>query len=185
MEPNKFRESRVAINRVCENINDLIAKKSLEESKAKYKKVNTLLDKLKPKAEGEIQKRSVKNLKMKIKALATQISKLKPKKSASKKNGGNGTSPAIVWDEKRVGQLSDVYLEKVFSNMENDTDASVCFGTTGKGIRPSYQIEFGNQDKTAFSGSGHSPLKKKMPSGTKKLSQPFSHDVIHSILNKK
>ncbi|MCP3875990.1 MAG: hypothetical protein GY699_22930 [Desulfobacteraceae bacterium] len=184
MDPNKFRESRLAINRVCENINEFIAKKLLEESKVGFKRVNTLLNRLKPKAEGEIQERSVKNLGVKLNVLAFQIAKLKPKKKPKKKKLKN-VPPPIVWDEDRIGTLSPVYLNKVFANMGGDKKSNVCFGTTGKGVRPSYQIEFENQEYTAFSGSGHSPLKKTIPPGTPKISQPFPYSAINSILSKK
>jgi len=184
MEPNKFRESRQEINRLCENINLLIEQKALEASKERYQEVYTQLDILKPQAEGEIQERSVKNLSIKIKALSSYIDKLKPKKKPAIKSGKKGAKTAIIWDEERVGQLSTIFLKKLFMNMGDDTEAKVCFGTTGKGIRPSYQIEFSNQDITAFSGTGHKPLKKPLSTGTKKISQYFSHGVIDSILRR-
>ncbi len=183
MDPNKFRESRQEINRLCENINILIEENALEASKAGYQEVTTKLDTLRPKAEGEIQERSVKNLSVKIGALATYIDKLKPEKKRAA--GKKGTKTAIIWDEERIGQLSPAFLKKLFANMGNDSDAKVCFGTTGKGIRPSYQIEFSDQNIIAFSGSGHNPLEKTLSSGAKKISQPFSHEVIASILRGK
>ncbi len=185
MEPDKFRESRQAINRLCKNINVLIEEKDLEASTEGYEEVSSKLDLLKPHAEGEIQKRSVKNLGIKLKSLSTYIGKLKPKKKPGVRGGKRTAKPAIVWDEDRVGELSPVFLEKVFANMANDADARVCFGTTGKGIRPSYQIEFANQDTTTFSGSGHNPVKKPLSAAAKKTSKPFSYEVIGSILGKK
>jgi hypothetical protein len=74
MEPNKFRESRQAINRLCENINLLITQKDLETSKTCFEEVSNKLDKLTPKAEGEIQERSVKNLSVKLRGLSMGIS---------------------------------------------------------------------------------------------------------------
>jgi hypothetical protein len=184
MDPNKFRESRLAINRLYEDINVLIEQNALEASKAGYEEVNTQLDTLTPQAEGEIQERSVKNLSIKIGSLLTHIDKLKPPKKKGA-GGRKGTKVAIVWDEDRVGQLSPAFLKKVYINMGEDTDAKVCFGTTGKGIRPSYQVEFSNQKVIAFSGAGHGPQKKPLSTGTKKISQPFSHELIGSILNGK
>ena len=182
MEPEKFRESRQAINRLCKGIDLLIEQKELEASTEGHMEVSSRLDILKPQAEGEIQKRSVKNLGIKIKGLSTLIAKLKPKKKpAATREPKN----SIVWDEERLGQLSTAFLEKVFMNMGDDKNASVCFGTTGKGIRPSYQIEFSNQETTAFTGSGHKPQTKVLSPGTKKISQPFSHGVIDSILHGK
>lgn len=185
MEPNKFRESRQAINRLCKNINILIEQKDLEASKEGYQEVSSKLDTLTPHAEGEIQKRSVRNLEIKIKSLSNYIGKLKPKKKPGGKPRGTTAKPAIVWDEERLGQLSPLFLGKVFANMGDDKDAQVCFGTTGKGIRPSYQIEFGNKDKTTFSGSGHTPVGKSLSTAAKKTVQSFSYEVIDSILNKK
>lgn len=181
MEPNKFRESRQAINRVYENILTLIDNKDLEASTEKHQEIKGQLDLLKPQAEGEIQERSVKNLGLKIRALTPYIAKLKPKKKAADRRK-KGIKTEITWDEERVGQLSEVFLGKVFSNMGNDTNARVCFGTTGKGIRPSYHIEFGNQEATTFSGSGHKPVKKSLSTAAKKASQSFSYQVIDSIL---
>ncbi len=184
MEPDKFRESRQAINRMCENINLLIDQKDLEASKEGFEKVSSQLDILTPQAEGEIQERSVKNLSIKLKGLSIYIAKLKPKKK-KKKAGKKVPKIAIVWDEERLGQLSPVFLGKVFKNMGDDTDAKVSFGTTGKGIRPSYQIKFGNKERKAFIGSGHKPQTKPLSSGTKNISQPFAYGVIDSILKGK
>ncbi|WP_457551011.1 hypothetical protein [Desulfobacula sp.] len=184
MEPNKFRESRQAINRLCGNINLLIEQKDLEASQEGFLEVDSKLNILKPQAEGKIQKRSVKNLGIKLKGLTALIAKLKPKKKPKKKSL-KIEKPSIIWDEERVGQLSPVFLKKVFKNMGDDTNAMVCFGTTGKGIRPSYQIEFVNKDTTGFTGSGHKPMTKPLSPGTKKMSQPFSYSVIGSILQGK
>ena len=109
----------------------------------------------------------------------------KPAKKPAGSRRKKEATPAIVWDEERLGQLPEAFLKKVFQNMGNDADATVCFGTTGKGIRPSYQVVFGDKKGTAFSGSGHNPLKKPLSKASKKISQPFSHGVIDSILLKK
>ena len=134
MEPEKFRESRLAINQLCKNIDLLIEQKDLEASKEGFEEVSSKLDILKPQAEGEIQKRSVKNLGIKLKGLSIFIAKLKPKKKPAAKKA---PKIFISWDEERLGQLSPAFLKKVFMNMGNDTAATICFGTTGKGIRPS------------------------------------------------
>ena len=182
MEPNKFRESRQAINRQCENINLLITQKDRETSQVCYDAVYIQVDKLRPKAEGEIQERSVKNLGLKLKGLLIGIEKLKPKKRPAKKAI---KKPAVVWNEERLGQLAPVFLKKLVENMGDDTDAKVSFSTTGKGIRPRYEIEFGNQDIITYSGSAHTPLEKPPLTGKKNMSQPFSQEVIDSIQRKK
>ncbi len=184
MEPNKFRESRQAINRLCKNIDTLIDEKSLEGSKEIYEEVYAKWEILNPKAEGEIQERSVKNLSVKIKGLSMRIAKLKPKKKPSVRGAKKGPT-GIVWNEEKVGQLSPVFLKKLLTNMTKDTGATVCFGTTGKGIRPNYQIQYSNEEVTVFTGSGHKPLDKPLSAGAKKISQPFPYEIIHSALGKK
>ncbi|MFO7913758.1 MAG: hypothetical protein R6V15_16510 [Desulfotignum sp.] len=181
MEPDKFRESRQEINRMCRNVYALIDKKALEESKEGYEKVHERLDILKPQAEGEIQKRSVKNLGLKLKNLSTLIRKLKPKAAASRKAG----KPGIVWDEERLGELATPFLEKVFQNMGTDEASTVCLGTTGKGIRPNYQIQFSDKTTISFSGSSHKPSKKPDATKTKNISLPFSRAVIENVLGQK
>lgn len=183
MEPNKFRESRQAINRMCANIDVLIGQKDLENSRECHEEVSSKLDILTPLAEGEIQERSVKNLSVKLRGLSTLIAKLKPKKKP-RKPGEKVIKILINWDEERVGQLSPVFLKKLYENMKNDADSQVYFGRTGKGIRPSYQIEYGNTDTTTFSGSGHKPVKKSLSTASTKRSDPFSHEIIGSILKK-
>ncbi|MBU1343127.1 MAG: hypothetical protein KKE44_25805 [Proteobacteria bacterium] len=185
MEPDKFRESRQEINRMFKNINALIDQNELEASKSCYQEVYSKLDKLKPQAEGEIQERSVKNLGIRINSLLNFIGKLKPPKKTANKDGKTTPKTVIVWDEDLVAKLSPGFLKKVLTNMGEDTDARVCFGTTGKGIRPGYQVEFSNQEKTTFSGSGHSPVKKPLSANSKQISQPFSHGLIDSILRGK
>jgi hypothetical protein len=184
MEPNKFRESRQAINRLCKNVDNLIEEKSMEASKEIYEEAYAKWEMLNPLAEGEIQERSVKNLSVKINGLSMRIAKLKPAKKPSVR-GAKKEPTGIVWDEERVGQLSPVFLKKLFTNMAKDTGATVCFGTTGKGIRPNYQIQFSSEAVVVFTGSGHKPLDKPLSAGAKKISQPFSYGVVDSALGKK
>ncbi len=183
MEPNKFRESRQAINRMCEHIDDLIDQKAMEESKASFEEVNTELEALRPKAEGEIQERSVKNLGMKLNILQVKISKLKAKKTTTRRSGA--AKSLIVWDEERIGQLSLPFLKKVFANMAGDAEAKVFFGTTGKGIRPNYRIQFEDKRVLGFTGSGHKPQDNLPASGAKNISAPFAFQVVESALMNK
>ena len=184
MEPNKFRESRQAINRLCKNIDDLIEEKSLEGSTVIYEEAYAKWEVLNPLAEGEIQERSVKNLSVKINGLSSRIAKLKPAKKPSKR-GAKKEPTGIVWDDERVGQLSPGFLQKLIGNMAKDTGSTVCLGTTGKGIRPNYQIQYSDEQVIVFTGSGHKPLDKPLSAGAKKISQPFSYEVIESALGKK
>lgn len=183
MDPNKFRESRQSINRMCEKIDTLIDQKSVEESKNFFDEVEGKLDVLRPQAEGEIQKRSVKNLGMKLNILATKISKLKAKKVSSRKT--SGSKAAIEWNEELLAKLAVPFLEKLFANMDGDTDSKVFLGTTGKGIRPNYRIEFKDGAITAFTGSGHKPQNQLPAKGGANLSDPFPFETIKKILESK
>ncbi|THB79391.1 MAG: hypothetical protein D3926_10870 [Desulfobacteraceae bacterium] len=180
MDPDKFRESRIEINGLLDHIFVAIEKKAYDDSKSTYEKACSLLEDLSPQAEGEIQERSVKNLAMKVEGLLSRIEKIKPKK---KQNTGAGYAAAssIEWDESRVAHLSINYLQKVFTNMGDDGD-KVFFSTSGKGIRPSYQIEFKNHDLAAFNGAAHSPLKKTFPPESDLISQPFTQGFIRSVI---
>jgi hypothetical protein len=181
MEPDKFRESRQEINRMCKTVHALIDQKDLEESRAGYEKVHEQLSVLKPQAEGEIQKRSVKNLGIKLKNLSTLIHKLKPKSGRS----GSAGKAGITWDEERLSQLAPLFLEKVLQNMEKDEESAVCLGTTGKGIRPNYQILYSDKTVTPFSGSSHKPNLNPGAANTKNISPPFSRHIIQSVLTQK
>lgn len=183
MDPNKFRESRQAINRMCENIDNLIEQKSVEESKVCFDEVHGELETLRPQAEGEIQMRSVKNLGFKLNALSSKISKLKAKKASSRRSSGG--KPSIVWNEERLAQLAVPFLEKLFANMGGDTEAKVFLGTTGKGIRPNYRIEFKDGGITGFTGSGHKPQDPLPAKGATNLSDPFPFETIKTILESK
>jgi hypothetical protein len=181
MEPDKFRESRQEINRMCKNVHALIDQKALEESQVGYEKVHEQLSILKPLAEGEIQKRSVKNLGIKLKNLSTLIRKLKPKAGGTRKAGKVG----IAWDEERLSQLATPFLEKVLQNAGEDQGAAVSLGTTGKGVRPNYQVHFSDSRITSFSGSSHKPSQKPNAGKTKNISPPFSRQIIENILARK
>ncbi len=183
MEPNKFRESRISINRMYEKIDELIEAKAFEESQNRFEKVSADLEALRPEAEGEIQKRSVKNLGMRLNNLDSRIRKLKTKRTSTSRKGGGKSS--ITWDEERVAELAKSYLSKVVSNMQGDAEAMVKLGTTGKGIRPNYRIEYSDGRMQGFTGSGHKPQKELPSSGEKNLSDPFPCQVITAILEGK
>lgn len=182
MEPSKFRKSRLAINRLCEQMDQLIEEKEVDESRACFDQAFGELDELRPKASGDIQERSVKNLTMKLKGMEDRISKLKTKGTAS---SGTGTRVKnnIEWDIDRVAQLSKAFLEKVRETMAGDPGSKVLFGTTGKGIRPNYQIEFKDGRMASFTGSGHKPKAGAQDQGAKNLSAPFPFQDIDAILN--
>ena len=181
MEPTKFRESRLSINRLCEQMDQLIEKKEVDESRACFDKAFGELDELTPKASGDIQERSVKNLAMKLRGMDDRISKLKTKGTAS---SGSRVKNNIEWDIDRVAQLSKAFLGKVLKNMAVDSESKVLFGTTGKGIRPNYQIEYKDGQVIAFTGSGHKPKAGPKGQGAKNLSAPFPFQEIDGIFNK-
>ena len=184
MEPNKFRESRLSINRMYDKIDQLIEDKAVEESKTSFEKVSADLDALIPKAEGEIQERSVKNLSIRLGYLDSRIRKLKTKRETTSRKGG-GAKAAITWDEERLAGLAKLYLEKVYANMKADPKASVMLGTTGKGIRPNYRIVYADGSIKGFTGSGHKPQKDLSDAGKKNLSSPFPCEVIKALLDGK
>jgi hypothetical protein len=105
------------------------------------------------------------------------IHKLKPKPGA-RKAGKTG----IVWDEARLAELNPVFLEKILHNIGTDENATVCLGTTGKGIRPNYQIHFSDKTLTAYSGASHKPNQKPGADHTKNVSPPFSRAIIETAL---
>ncbi len=184
MDPDQFRKARIKINQLCEAIRTLADENNAELSKKKLNQSKTLLEDLGPQAEGEIQERSVKNLGIRIKSVSVLIDKIKiPKKKKARKKAG--PEQIIDWNEAHLLTLSDNYLSKVITNMETSNDSQVCFSTTGKGIRASYQIAFGDRKSSAFSGSSHKPLKKKLSSSGKKISQPFSLEYLKSIMERK
>lgn len=181
MEPDEFRESRQAINRLCDNLNLLIEQNAVEASRECCREAQTQLDRLIPQADDEIQQRSVKNLGIKIKHLLALIDKIKVKKTPA--GAGKMAVIPVEWDEDRIKQLSPAYLKKVSANMGNDPKACVCFDMTGKGVKPSYQIRFGNQDTATFSGSNHKPREKSLAGGSDKISRAFTCHAIDSALN--
>lgn len=183
MEPSKFRESRLSINRLCEQMDQLIEQKEVDESRACFDQAFGELDELKPKASGDIQERSVKNLAMKLKGMEDKISKLKTKGTSSS-GSGSRVKNNIEWDIDRVAQLSETFLEKVLKNMADDPESKVFFGTTGKGIRPNYQIQFKDGQITSFTGSGHKSKAVSPGQGAKNLSASFSFQEVDAILNK-
>lgn len=181
MEPNEFRESRISINRLFEQMDQLIENKEADESRVFFDKAFGELDELTPKASGEIQERSVKNLAMKLKGMDERISKLKTKGSSS--SSGSRVKNNIEWDIDRVAQLSKTFLGKVLGNMAGDSESKVLFGTTGKGIRPNYQIKFQDGQMASFTGSGHKPKAGASGQGAKNLSSPFPFQEIDAVLN--
>ena len=181
MEPNKFRDSRVEINRLIDAIHDMIERRTTHSLQTKFDDLCSMLDVLTPQAEGEIQERSVKNLSIKLKILNTRLEKLKTKKSTASKRNRAG----IDWDEETIGGLAQVFLEKVRTNMGEDGEATVCFGTSGKGIRPNYHIHFTDGSTVSFSGSNHKPDGKSVSQTSKKMSSPFAREIIENILEGK
>jgi hypothetical protein len=73
----------------------------------------------------------------------------------------------------------------MLQNMGTDENATVCLGTTGKGIRPNYQIHFNDRTVMAYSGASHKPNLKPGAAKTKNISPPFSLQVIETILAQK
>lgn len=178
MDPDQFREVRVKISQLYDNVMILAEENDAQASKDKLSQAIVLLDGLTPQAEGDIQERSVKNLGMKYNALSGLIDKIKVTKKAVPES-------YIDWNEEHLLSLSGNYLSKVIANMGSDKISQVCFNTKGNGIRASYQIDFGNGKCPAFSGSSHKQLKRTLLDSGQKISQPFSLSDLESIIKKK
>ena len=185
VEPDQFRKTRIKINELNEDIKTLADKNDADSSKAKLSQAHSLLETLDQEAEGEIQNRSVKNLKSKLKFAAIAVGKIKPGKSTAGKSKKSGPTESIVWDNDRLARLSDSYLTRLMANAGENTDSQIYISATGKGVKPSYQIDFGSGKVFAFSGSTHKQLKRKLPGGPDKISKPFSLPTIQSILDGK
>ena len=185
MDPDNFRRIRLKINDLNEDIKLYSEKNDAESSKNKLSQAQSLIEELKQEAEGEIQERSVKNLENKLKFSLILIDKIKPAKKPTKKSTKSAPVERIDWDTERLSLLSNNFLSKLLSNMEVNTASKVCMSTTGKGVKPSYQIDFGNGDVSAFSGSNHKQLKRKLPNSPDRISQPFSFSEIKSIFDSK
>lgn len=182
MDPDQFREIRLKINRINEDININLEKNDVPAAKKNLNHADTLLEDLAGKADGKIQLRSVKNLGYKLKSSSTLIDKVKPAKTTSKKSG---PSEKIIWDEDKLSLLSANYLKKLVDNMKSNMESMVSFSTTGKGLTPSYQIDFGKDGVSSFSGSRHLPLKRNLPQNQDRISKPFPFSTIQTILNNK
>lgn len=180
MDPDKFREIRLKINRLSEDINISAEKKDEATAIEKLAEASALLENLGTEADGEIQNRSVKNLGNKLKFASTIIEKIS--KTASRKSV---SLEKIVWDDERLSQLSSTFLTKLLDNMKVNANSQVCFSTTGKGIKPSYQVDFGNGEVFAFSGSNHKKLKKRLPKNPDKTSSLFPFSKIKNISDDK
>ena len=180
MEPNKFRNARESINTLCENIDSLIQEKVVDETKKILKKAFAKLENLMPQAEGTIQNRSVKNLDFKLKYLSKCIDKIKvPKRKKAKSR--TPKAPDLVWDEQKIELLKKPFIKKLLANMASDNSSVIRFGTTGKGIRPNYQITSKNGDTIVFNGSSHKSVKKSASFDDKKISAPFEYEMIKKI----
>ena len=181
MDPDQFRETRLKINGLNEAIRISAENKDKKTADTKFTQATDLLEELGTQAEGEIQQRSVQNLKNKLKFSSGLIEKIK---TAKKTSSASGAFEKIIWDEERLSHLSGPFLSKLFENMGTNPDAQVCLSTSGKGIKPSYQVEFGNGETIAFSGSTHKKLKRKLSRDPDKTSPPFSVSTIREILDK-
>ena len=178
MDPDQFREIRLKINRLNEDISMSAENKNEVVAIEKLAQATALIEKLVAEADGKIQTRSVKNLENKLKFASTLVEKIKISKTASKRPV---PLEKIIWDEERLSHLSNTFLTKLLDNMRTNTNSQVCFSTIGKGIKPSYQIDFGNGEIFAFSGSNHKKLKKNLPKNSERISPPFSFLKIKDI----
>ena len=179
MDPDQFRKIRIEINRLNQDIKINVEKGNEIPAIEQLAQASALLEELRAKAAGEIQARSVKNLGSKLKFASILIEKINISQKTSKRSV---SSEKITWDEKRLSRLSGTFLRKLLDNMGSDTKSQVYFSAIGKGIKPSYQIDFGNDKIFAFSGSTHKKLKKRFSQNPDSSSPPFSFSKITTIL---
>lgn len=182
MDPDQFRKTRLEINSLIEDVKIDAENKKDEKASEKFAQASTLLEKLGEEAAGEIQLRSVKNIANKLKFSSDLIEKMKISKAVSKKTV---TGEKIIWDKERLSCLSETFLVKLLDNMRSNTKSHVCMSPLGKGIKPSYQIDFRNGKISAFSGSNHKKLKRLISKDPLKTSPLFSFAEIKAILEGK
>lgn len=87
----------------------------------------------------------------------------------------------IVWNKEKLLQLGNEFLEQVLINMKDDNESVVCFGRTGIGIEPNYQITYSDESSETFRGRNHKHHERKSFDG-KRISEPFSHDYIINLV---
>ena len=89
----------------------------------------------------------------------------------------------LIWNEEQLMRLGNEFLNQVLMNMANDNSSVVCLGTTGKGIRPNYQITYSNGSSVAFSGINHKPDSRASSFDETKISEPFTYKFISKLPN--
>ncbi len=87
----------------------------------------------------------------------------------------------LIWNEEKLIQLDSEFLKQVLKNMEDDNVSIVYFGITGKGIRPNYQITYGNGNSIAFAGIDHKRFSRANTFDKTKISRPFTYKSIHTL----
>ncbi|MCG8565788.1 MAG: hypothetical protein MI747_11975 [Desulfobacterales bacterium] len=84
----------------------------------------------------------------------------------------------LEWDEKRLIELGDEFLQRVLENMEAENGVSVQFGIKGKGIRPNYQIiraDGSVMTLTGYHGAHHLSVFKP-----ENVSAPLELDLVEN-----
>jgi len=88
----------------------------------------------------------------------------------------------IVWTRDNLSRLGERFLNRVLINFQNDGQASVYFGNTGRGIIPNYEIKHSNDSVVTYRGQNHNPhTLNQFEEGN--LSEPFRIDDIRDAIN--
>jgi hypothetical protein len=76
--------------------------------------------------------------------------------------------------------LKTDYVDEVLKNMPNTGDplATLCFGTSGDGVQPNYEIRTGPGQRTPYWGNTHKENKDRANLESQNLTEPFSRAEI-------
>lgn len=83
-----------------------------------------------------------------------------------------------------IDTLDPLFLLNVLNNLGDDDVAVVRFGTTGKGLRPNYEIDHGNGESYCFKGANHASLPSSETFDKKLLSAPISQKELEHLIDR-
>ena len=80
----------------------------------------------------------------------------------------------IEWNEVNLSTLGKVFLRNVIDHMRGRAESTVCFGETGEGIAPNYQVTFPNGVVRTIRGLSHEAFEQADSFNEGRISRPFS-----------
>lgn len=90
----------------------------------------------------------------------------------------------LDWDIDKLATLGRFFLKKVKNHMRNNENATVCFGETGKGIQPNYEIKFASGTVLTINGASHNKFSNTDKFNSDKISQIFTLADIDQAIKK-